>query len=347
MRRLIVVVLLTLFLSTPLLWEAIALGAAPRLTRDAYTSGASPTTNFGRATTLRLSAPAAERSWIRFSLSDIFPAGTPGSQIAKATLRVWLNNSTFPQAQGAFDVYRVTGAWTETGITHANAPAFFPTPVAAGVFLGATANLIDIDITQLVKDWQDGLVPNEGVVLIASPGSPAAGGFDSRESTSTSHAPELDVTLAGPRGAVGPVGPQGQQGTAGVPGAQGASGVPGPTGARGTPGIPGAPGAPGIPGPPGAQGGPGVPGPIGPQGPIGPGPMVCADSRVRSPDFTSSFSFTCPGTAPTTILLGAECTNRVTGFLQSISIVGNTVTCRVATPTDGGDRILRATCCTR
>jgi hypothetical protein len=344
MRRLIVVLLLTLFLATQLFWQAIAFGAAPRLTRDAYTAGASPTTNFGRATTLRVSASAGERTWIRFSVSDIFPAGTPGSQIAKAILRVWVNNSTSPQVQGPFEVYRVIGAWTEPGITHANAPAFNPTPVASGVFLGATANFIDIDITQLVRDWQDGVVPNEGVVFIASTGSPVAGGFDSRENTATSHGPELDVTLAGPPGPAGPTGARGATGSPGPTGAQGATGAPGPTG---TPGATGAPGATGPQGATGAPGATGAQGPIGPPGPTGPGAPACADSRVRSPDFTSPFSFTCPGAAGTTILLGAECINRVTLLLQSISIVGNTVTCRVATPTDGGDRTLRITCCTR
>jgi hypothetical protein len=331
MRRLIVFVLLSLFLSSSMIWQAISLASTARLTRDAYTSSSLPTTNFGGTSTLRLSASAGERTWIRFTLTGIFPAGTPGSQIAKATLRVWVNSS-FPQAQGPFDVYRVAGSWTESGITHANAPAFDLTPVASGVFLGATANFIDVDVTQLVKSWQDGLVPNEGVVCIASPGSPVAGGFDSRENTGTSHGPELEVTLAGPRGAVGPAGAQGQQGPAGPAGAQGA---------------PGTQGQPGVQGAPGAQGQPGVQGVQGIPGPPGPGAPVCADSRVRSPDFTSQFSFTCPGAAGTTILLGAECTNRVTGFLQSIRIVGNTVTCMVATPTDGGDRTLRVTCCTR
>lgn len=37
---------------------------------------------------------------------------------------------------------------------------------------GSTRNYVDIDITQLVRDWVDGVVPNEGVVCIAAPVHP-------------------------------------------------------------------------------------------------------------------------------------------------------------------------------
>lgn len=292
------------------LLSAVASGSDARLTRDAYTSGTSPTTNFGRATTLRVSAAANERTWIRFSVQDVLPMGTVGSEISKGTLRIWVNNSTFPQAAGPVDLFRVTGPWTEGTITHATAPSYDPNPIVVGLALTSTRNYVDLDVTQLVRDWQDGLVANEGIMIAPSAGSAVAGGFDSRENTGTSHPPELLMRLAGQQGPEGPVGPMG-------PG-----GVAGPTGSAG---------------PPGPQG---VQGPIGQVGARGPGAPVCADTLVRSPDFTAPFSFTCPLVPGGTFLLGVQCTNRVTQLLQPIAIAGNTATCF-----GGGDRTLRVTCC--
>jgi hypothetical protein len=287
--------------------------APARLSRDAYTSSAFPTTNFGRDLNLRVSASPDQRTWIRFALTSTLPPGISGSHIELATLRLWINNST-PQAQGQFNVNRIIGAWAEGTITHANAPAFDPVPVATST-LGSTRNFIDFDITQLVRSWQDGVVPNEGIVCIAAAGSPVAGGFDSRENTSTSHEPQLEVTLAG-ESTAGPPGPAGPQGEPGTPGAQGVQGPPGPAGPIGPAG------------------------PVGPTGPPGPGAPVCAETRVRSANFVDPFSFTCPSVPGGAFLLGAECINRVTLLIQPFSITGNTATCQ-----GGGDRTLRVTCC--
>ncbi len=59
---------------------------------DPYVNSASPTTNYGAATTLNLRS-AAETTFIRFD-STAVPAGYTGSSIAKATLKLYVNSAT-------------------------------------------------------------------------------------------------------------------------------------------------------------------------------------------------------------------------------------------------------------
>ena len=54
---------------------------------DAYVNSAAPTTNYGVATTLDLSS-AADTGFIRFDLTAV-PASYTGSQVAKATLKLY------------------------------------------------------------------------------------------------------------------------------------------------------------------------------------------------------------------------------------------------------------------
>ncbi len=53
---------------------------------------------------------------------------------------------------------------------------------------------VSIDITQAMVDWLNGTA-NDGIALVAN--SPLVATFDSKETTTTSHPPELDVVFAG------------------------------------------------------------------------------------------------------------------------------------------------------
>src|SRR5262249_26503596 len=133
-------------------------------------------------------------------------------------------------------------------------------------------NFIDVDVTQAVQAWltSPNPAPNYGIALVPSTGSSISVSFDSKENTSTSHDPELMVSMisggpqgpagpAGPAGAIGPQGPAGPQGAGGSTGPQGPQGLTGATGPQGIPGVMG------LPGPQGPQGN------TGPQGPAGTG----------------------------------------------------------------------------
>src|SRR5208337_2707585 len=156
---------------------------------DAYVNSAAPTTNYGAAVTLDLSS-AADTAFIRFDLTAV-PAGTPGSSIAKATLKLYVNSVT---TAGSFNVDYVTGTWSEKTITHSLQPAV-GTTIAASVPLATASKskYVEIDVTAAMVEWLNGTQANDGIALVAN--SPLVATFDSKENTTTSHAPELDLVF--------------------------------------------------------------------------------------------------------------------------------------------------------
>jgi hypothetical protein len=158
---------------------------------DAYTNTADPTTNYGSKTLLDVQS-AAQTTYIQFDLSAI-PSGYTGANIAKASLKLYVNAVT---KAGSFNVDYINGPWSEGTIDASNAPALGTTIAASVPLVSATKNqYILIDITSAVQAWLNGTEPNNGIALVGN--SPLNATFDSKESTTTSHAAELDIVFAG------------------------------------------------------------------------------------------------------------------------------------------------------
>lgn len=158
---------------------------------DAYVNSAAPSTNYGAATTLNLQS-AADTAFIRFDLTAV-PAGYTGGSIAKATLKLYVNSAT---TAGSFNIDYVIGTWAEKTITYSLQPAI-GTTIAASVPLttASKGKYVEIDVTAAVVEWLNGTQANDGIALVAN--SPLVATFDSKENTSASHAPELDLVFAG------------------------------------------------------------------------------------------------------------------------------------------------------
>ena len=251
-------------------WPAPASAVLARLSDDAHASASARTANFGSAPTLLVQGPgsAVSQAYVRFDLTTL-PAGTRGADVSRAVLRLWVAKVT---RAGMFDVHSVRGGWSEDALTASNAPGqgrdeLIGIPISAQ----DRNRFVIVDVTELVQEWLDRTLENNGLVL-----TPNAAGvsveFDSKENATTSHEPQLEITLRstgaagppGPPGPAGPAGPAGERGLAGAVGPPGPPGPPGPLGARGPAGPPG------PPGPPGPVGSAGLAGPIGPAGPPGP-----------------------------------------------------------------------------
>jgi trimeric autotransporter adhesin len=156
---------------------------------DAYTNTADPATNYGAKTLLDVES--SQTTYIQFNLSSI-PSGYTGADITKATLKLYVNAVT---TAGSFNVDYVNGTWTESTITHNLAPALGTTIVASVPLTTADKNqYVLIDITAAVQAWLSG-TSNDGIALVGN--SPVNVTFDSKESTTTSHPPELDIVFAG------------------------------------------------------------------------------------------------------------------------------------------------------
>jgi len=244
------------------LWTLRMVAQAPP-SADTFVSSATPKTNYGPG--ISLVVGPGTTSYVQFNLSGI-PAG---ASVSKASLRLYVDAAT---AKGIFDVYQLTGSWSENTLTYNTPPpALGPSatnnhPVA--VSLASLNQFLLIDITPLVQGWVNGTIPNNGVALALTSTS-GSFSFDSKESALTANGPELEIALVsqGPQGAAGP---QGSSGPPGIQGPSGPQGATGPAGMKGDIGATGAQGPQGSPGPEGAQGPPGVAGPVGPPGPQGP-----------------------------------------------------------------------------
>jgi len=155
---------------------------------DAYTSTATPTKNFGTATTLGVES--SETTYIQFNLSSI-PSGYTSADITKATLKLFVDGVT---KAGNFNVDYVNGTWTESTIDASNAPALGTTIAASVPLTAADKNqYILVDVTAAVQAWLSG-TPNDAIALVAN--SPLDATFDSKEATKTSHTAELDIVFA-------------------------------------------------------------------------------------------------------------------------------------------------------
>jgi len=160
---------------------------------DAYTNTASSTTNYGAKTLLDVD-DTTQVTYIQFNLASV----PTTASISQATLKLYVNTVT---TAGSFNVDYVNGAWAESTIDASNAPAL-GTTIASGVAI-TTADknqYILINVTSAVQAWLSGSEANNGIALVANGSFNAT--FDSKENTTTSHPPELDIAFAGGDGTI-------------------------------------------------------------------------------------------------------------------------------------------------
>jgi hypothetical protein len=142
---------------------------------DSYVDTSNPNANYGKSTSLRFDGSPIVRSYLAFSL-----AGVPGT-IIRATLRVYANTAS----SAGYTVGGVSGSWTETGITAANAPPVGPTIGSSGAFGADTWT--SVDVTALLAGGQ--------LSLALSGINVTAVRLSSRESGSAT-APQLVLEIA-------------------------------------------------------------------------------------------------------------------------------------------------------
>jgi hypothetical protein len=143
---------------------------------DAYVDASNPSSNYGRATTLRVDASPIVRSYLRFNVTGL------NGTVARATLRVYANSASTVghRVQGVTD-----NSWGETTITYNNAPAISPTVVgSSGQFSAGVWTTVDV--TSLVTG-------NSALSMAMTGTSTQAISLASRESGS--HAPQLVVEV--------------------------------------------------------------------------------------------------------------------------------------------------------
>jgi len=159
------------------------------LTDDANTDSTKPGKNFGNEESVKVSA--TEKGFVKFKLTPNLPIGTTGNHVGKATFKMFVSEVT---AAGPLEIYRITNTWVEGNITEGTTPTVGNLEGSVGVSVENSGQWITVEITQLVKDWLNGLLPNNGIALIAQTGG-AQISFDSKENRVTSHEPRLEIIL--------------------------------------------------------------------------------------------------------------------------------------------------------
>jgi hypothetical protein len=155
---------------------------------DAYTNTVDPNTNYGANVLLDVDG-ATLTTYIQFNLASV-PAD---AGIGRATLKLYVNAVT---TAGSFNIDYVNGEWTEGTIKFNDSPVLGNTIVSGVAVSTADKNqYILVDITPAVVAWLDGSQANNGIALVAEASFKAS--FDSKENTTTSHPPELDIVFAG------------------------------------------------------------------------------------------------------------------------------------------------------
>jgi phosphatidylinositol-3-phosphatase len=137
---------------------------------DSYTSASTPTVNFGTNVNLRVDSSPVLDSFLTFDLTGLSPTSE--------TLRIWAETA---QSTG-FTVYAEPTAWSESGLTFANQPAFGAIlgtsgPAAAGAWLsipvtGGSFALDTPNTTTLRLSSREGGHPPELVVTQGGTPSP-------------------------------------------------------------------------------------------------------------------------------------------------------------------------------
>jgi hypothetical protein len=210
--------LLAVFLALAMLAMVPAMGLAQApATDDTYVTQTRINTNFGAQTSLAVQAGTQPTyTYMTFSTSQ----APNGSSVTKATLRLFVTAVT---TAGAFDIRLANGPWAEGTLKWSNQPGSGPgsillagscaTPIPANadpthplcITKGQVNDYIIIDISSQVQAWVTNPASNYGIVLVPTTGYSTSITFDSKESTTTSHDPTLNIVVAGPAGSAATV----------------------------------------------------------------------------------------------------------------------------------------------
>src|SRR5262249_12507572 len=106
-------------------------------------------------------------------LQSSLPPGVTAAHVAKATLKLFVSPGANPS--GTFNIYAVTGPWSESTLSLSGQPALAATAFASGISAGRTESFVVVDVTQLVQEWltggSNGGLDNNGIALVAATNS--------------------------------------------------------------------------------------------------------------------------------------------------------------------------------
>ncbi len=161
-------------------------------TADAYISSQSPDYNYGNALSLFVSYSTGpdllhNRTLVRFAL----PSMPAGAVVKSAFFEAYLVRGGGSVAQPGIGLYRVTGNWTEGGVTWNNQPSINASPESTSA-INTVAGYKSWNVKNLAQGWVSGTISNQGLELRGPVTSWGSREFDSREDQ---HCPRLVLVI--------------------------------------------------------------------------------------------------------------------------------------------------------
>ena len=140
---------------------------------DSFLSASSPVTNYGDDAW----APSNLNNNMRYVVKYNFPTALNGKRILSASINFyWWNQSGTWQPGLYMQLYQLTQDWDEMSVTWNDASTAIPWTTAGGVYdklvgqaeIGNTdhAYYVPTDVTDIVRRWVRGEVPNYGLIMI-------------------------------------------------------------------------------------------------------------------------------------------------------------------------------------
>ena len=161
---------------------------------DAYVNEGSPNTNYGNDTLLHVDPVngAFERVLVRFDVTSI----PNGSTVESATLTMCMQNILSLAVGRTHGLHRMSGSWTEAGVTWNNAPSFSG-GVDDTISVPLLVGCVNFDVTNDVDQWANGSGgSNDGWMVMdenEGAGGPTAVDYASSEHGTAGQRPRLIV----------------------------------------------------------------------------------------------------------------------------------------------------------
>jgi len=128
---------------------------------DAWIRASMPDKNYGDYNSMRVNRSGGQQTLVRFDAAAI-----SGQPISRATLKLHVTAIT---NDGDISIHAITSSWDETNVTWNLRPPSEATAVAMrGIPTLDPGTQIYMDVTDVVKRWADGSLPDAGLLIKTS-----------------------------------------------------------------------------------------------------------------------------------------------------------------------------------